>query len=100
MIEKIIEVITDWYYILIITSIFIGFVGGYLHNNGSVFLFTLINGGIMLYYEIYLRPLITSYTLYESETIIGYMLSTLSILSIIIYLIVHYNIIIYGGVVE
>lgn len=101
MIELINEWITNfgnWYYAMIFISVIIGLCASYIHNNGIPLIFTILLGVILHYGIEYLKPMLLNYTAYESYTMLGYMLTTMSILWVMIYSLIHFNLIMYGEV--
>lgn len=105
MIEYITEWITQYwnlYYLLIMISLIIGFSASYIHKNGIPILWTLILSGILHFGYEYLNPMINGIINFDyiNYTVLSIMLLTFSCTWVLIYIISHYNLIMYGEVVN
>jgi len=92
----------NYYYLMICISLIVGIMASYIHKNGIPLLWTIILSGILHYGYNYLNPMINGLFNFEytNYTVLSIMLCIMSITWILIMLITHYNLIMYGEVVN
>ena len=99
MYETFIEIITDWYYWMVIISLIIGFVSAYIHNTGIPILFTVLLSVILVLGKEYLYTLIKGVE-HIDYSLLGILLGVFSISWMIIMFITHFNMAFHGEVVK
>lgn len=92
----------NYYYLMIMISLIIGIGASYIHKTGIPILWTIVLSGILHYGYEYLNPMISGMINFDiiNYTILSIMLLIFSLTWALIYIISHYNLIMYGEVVN